>query len=332
MRTVYLSLVVLLATATFSLRTSAQSVIATHSGVVYYFDGAVYLNDQPIESHIGKFQSVAEGAELRTAQGHAEVVLTPGVFLRMGENSAVRMLSNDLANTRVELETGSAIVDSSEPASGTNVTLVFRDWQVSSADAGTYRIDSDPPRLWVLKGDASVAAGKKQPVSVAEGMDMPLTATLRSEDSSNQPADGLSEWAKGRGDSITTDDTITQSIDQDPLSQMPDFQGFTYFPYLGVPSVGMGFYSSPQYGSALGAQPVQPGFYSMYLPGYSYAPVLLLPSRLGHIAAPPFSVVVPRPGYAPYRPAVPSRPLVPGASARPVTPVHPLPHHAAGAH
>jgi hypothetical protein len=328
MRTLHLCLV-LLAAATFSLPAMAQSVIATHSGVVYYFDGVVYLNDQPLESHIGKFQSVAQGAELRTAQGHAEVLLTPGMFLRIGENSAIRMLSNELASTRVELETGSAIVDSSEPAPGTAVTLVFKDWQVTSADAGTYRIDSDPPRLWVLKGDAEVVTGKKQPMSVAEGMDLPLTAALRPEDSSNQPSDSLSEWARGRGDSIATDDTITQSIDKDPLSQMPDFQGFTFFPYVGVPYMGMGFYSSPQYGSALGAQPAQPGFYSMYLPGYSYAPVLLLPSRLGRIAAPPFSVVVPRPGHAPYQVA-PSRPLVP--AAHPIAPAHPLPHHAAGAH
>src|SRR5215469_213023 len=265
MRILHLCLA-LLAAATFSLPAMSQSVIATHSGVVYYFDGAVTLNDQPLESHIGKFQSVAEGAELRTAQGHAEVLLTPGVFLRIGENSAIRMLSNELANTRVELETGSAIVDSSEPAHGTAVTLVFKDWQVTSADAGTYRIDSDPPRLRVLKGDADVVMGQKKPVSVAEGMDLPLTAALRPEESSNQPSDSLSEWAKGRDDSIATDDTITQSIDNDPLSQMPDFQGFTFFPYVGVPYRGMGLYSRSQYGAALGMQPAQPGFYSMYLP------------------------------------------------------------------
>lgn len=321
----------LVAVVALSIPAMGQSVISTRSGVVYYLDGAVYLNDQPLESRMGKFPSVAEGAELRTAQGHAEVLLTPGVFLRMGENSSIRMLSNDLANTRVEVQTGSAIVDSSEPTSGTAVTLVFRDWQVSSVEAGTYRVDSNPPRLWVLKGDAEVVSGGKRPVEVAEGMDLPLTAVLRTEQSSSQPADSLSEWAKGRGDSIATDDTITQKIDNDPVSQMPDFQGFTYFPFVGVPYMGMGLYSS-RYGSAIPTQPIQPGFYSMYLPGYTYAPsVLFLPSRIGRIAAPPFSVVVPHPGRAPY-PFAPSHPGVrPVPHAAPV-PVHPVPHHAVGAH
>jgi FecR-like protein len=314
-----------------------QSVISTHSGVVYYFDGSVYLDNQPLESHMGTFPSVPQGAVLRTEQGHAEVLLTPGVFLRMGENSAIRMLSNDLADTRVELQAGSAMVDSSEPTSGTAVTLVFRDWQIQSSEAGTYRVDSDPPRLWVLKGDAEVVTGQKRPVPVAEGMDLPLTATLRPEESSTEPADSLSEWAKGRGDSIATDDTITQKIDNDPISQMPDFQGFTYFPFVGVPYMGMGMYSSP-YGSVYPAQPIQPGFYSMYLPGYTYAPsVLLLPSRIGRIAPPPYSVVVPRPGRVPYT-VTPTRPIVPvGPITRPVmhpapAPAHAMPHHAAGAH
>ena len=308
-----------------------QSVISTRSGVVYYLDGSVYLNDQPLESRMDKFPSVPEGVELRTAQGHADVLLTPGVFLRMGENSAIRMLSNDLTNTRVELQTGSAIVDSSNPASGTAVTLIFRNWQVSSADAGTYRIDSEPPRVWVFKGDADVVIGEKRPVEVAEGMDLPLTAALRPEDSSSQPTDSLSEWAKGRGDSIATDDTITQKIDNDPLSQMPDFQGFTYFPFVGVPYMGMGLYSG-RYSSAFPTQPSQPGFYSMYLPGYTYAPsVLLLPSRIGRIAAPPFSVVVPHPGRAPY-PIAPAHPGVRPVPHAAPAPAHPMLPYGVGAH
>ena len=112
MRTLRTCLTVL-AAVVLALPAVGQSVISTRSGVVYYFDGSVYLENQPLESHIGKFPSVPQGAELRTAQGHAEVELTPGVFLRMGDNSSIRMLSNDLANTRVELQTGSAIVDSS---------------------------------------------------------------------------------------------------------------------------------------------------------------------------------------------------------------------------
>src|SRR5271163_2603282 len=88
---------------------SGQAVISTHSGVVHYFEGAVYLNDQPLEPRLGRFLSMPEGAELRTEEGRAEVLLTPGVFLRIDRNSAIRMVSSSLADSRVELLSGSAM-------------------------------------------------------------------------------------------------------------------------------------------------------------------------------------------------------------------------------
>lgn len=326
---------VLLAAAALALPAIGQSVISIRSGVVYYFDGSVYLENQPLESHMGKFPSVPQGAELRTAQGHAEVELTPGVFLRMGDNSSIRMLSNDLASTRVELETGSAIVDSSasEGSSGTPVTLVFRDWQVRAAQAGVYRVDSDPARVWVLKGEAEVTGAKGQPARVGERMDMPLTAASKPEPSPAVPADNLSDWNNGRSDSIVADNSITEQIDADPATQTSDLDaGFSYFPFLGVPVMGMGgVYSSP-YSSVY---PAQPGFYSIYLPGYTYAPrIIVLPSirQLGGIYRPPFSVHT-VPGRGPVGPIVPSRPIVPVRPTVPIAhpapmPLHPIPHHA----
>jgi hypothetical protein len=292
----------------------AQSVVSTHSGTVYYFDGAAYLDNQPLESHLGKFSNVPQGGELRTAQGHAELLLTPGVFLRLGENSAVRMVDNELANTRVELKTGSAILDADEPNADTSVTLIFRDWQIHSAKSGAYRIDSDPPRLWVLKGDAEVAGNKGQRLKLSEGMDLPFdSASLQPEKSATEPADNLTDWANGRSDSIVADNTITQQISADPGSQTADaglggFDGFVYFPFLGVPLVGL---SPSPYASTMA---MQPGFYSMYLPGYTYPPVLLTIMGRGRAAV---SGLPYRVGVSPVRSGVAVPPIM-GGVGRPV--------------
>ena len=54
---------------------------------------------------------------LSTGQGRAEILLTPGVFLRVGENTSIKMLDNRLLSTRVEFLSGSAIVESDDPRS-----------------------------------------------------------------------------------------------------------------------------------------------------------------------------------------------------------------------
>jgi hypothetical protein len=297
-----------------ALSAEAQSVVSTRSGLIHYFEGAVYLGDQPLESRLGKFPSVPQGGELRTAYGRAEVLLTPGVFLRLGEGSAIRMASNDLADTQVELRSGAAIVDSGEPSPGTSVTIVYKDWRVHFLQKGVYRIDSDPPGLWVRQGQAEVFAGPAgKAVPVGDGMNLAFAAALAPAPSSEQPSDTLNDWNNGRGQSIAADDAIAAQIDENPAAQT-SADAFTYYPMLGMSSLGVpapGPYGS--YGLS------QPGFYSIYLPGYTYVPFMLglgsfglrggFPSLYPHVG------VLPRPGVI-----VPA-PRTPLPAVRPA-PVH----------
>ena len=64
------------------------------------------------------------------------MLLTPGVFVRIGEWSTIRMIANQLSDTRVELLAGSAVVDSAEPSSGTSVTLIYKNWSVRFLEQG----------------------------------------------------------------------------------------------------------------------------------------------------------------------------------------------------
>ena len=255
-----------------ALPSGAQSVISTRSGVVNFFEGNVYLGDQPLESHLGRYLSVPRGAELRTADGPGgEYLLTPGVFLRMGERSAIRMVANSLADTQVKLQTGSVILDSGEPSPGTSVSLVYKDRRVHLLQKGVYRIDCDPPGLSVRQGEAEVfAANDGQPVTVASGMSLPLADdALVPQASTDLATDGFSDWNNGRSQSIAADDAITAQIGEDPTTQT-DADSFTYYPYLGLSSLGV---VSP--GPYTPYAPYQAGFNSIYLPGYTYQPLLL---------------------------------------------------------
>jgi hypothetical protein len=282
-----------------ALPASGQAVISTRSGLVHFFEGAVFVAGQPLQASLGKFSVIPEGGELRTAEGRAEVLLTPGVFLRVGHDSAIRMASTALSDTRVELLSGSAILDSAEPAAGTSVTVQFKDWTVHQSEKGLYRIDSQPPRIEVREGQVQVYTAAGPAVTVEQGDDLPFAGVLVPEKSASDDAhDALGQWAEGRAQSIAADNAISAGI-QDPASlaglNLPA-DDFTYFPIVGLP-VGAGMaglygttapsslYGSPYpfgaYESVL-AVPYQSGFYSMYLPGYTYRPLFLrLPGNTG---------------------------------------------------
>jgi FecR protein len=319
----FLTLVVL---TLLTVPAGGQSVISTHSGVIHFFEGAVYVGEQPLESHPGRFSSVPQGAVLRTADGRAEVLLTPGVFIRVGERSAIRMVANTLSNTRVELLAGSAIVDSAESTPDASVTLLYKNWTVRSHEQGAYRIDSDPPHLWVLKGEAEVSSGERaQALLVKQGMDVPFEPVLVPEQSIGQPRDALSSWAEGRQQSISTDNAIAANI-QDPATMTatnPGYDAFTQFPMLGLSSLGPGW--TTPYDAYL---TYQPGFNSVYLPGYNYLPFLVGLYAGGFSKFGPLThsggLVLPR------RPVLYPRPGLPGSSGGPHLSSfssHPVPGH-----
>jgi len=251
---------------------SAQSVVATHSGVVYFFDGSVFIGDQPLEQKFGKFPDIGEGGQLRTERGRAEVLLTPGVFLRLDENSAIRMLSEQLSDTRVELVAGSAIVEAREIAADTAVTMIYKNWQVRIPREAVYRMDSQPPQLVVYKGEIQVSADDgAETVAVHEGDTLPLSGVLVSEPSAATDSDGFKTWAMSRSQAIAADNEIAANIVDDPSQvDMPDLAvgGFSYFPLTGIPALGI---TNP-YGLSFWG-PYQSAWSTMYNPTFLYGPL-----------------------------------------------------------
>src|SRR5262249_17182810 len=81
------------------------------------------------------------------------------------------------------------------------------------AEQGIYRIDSDPPRLWVFEGKAEVAADHNEgAISVGQGMHVPFAPVLVPQRSIDRPRDALSIWAEGRQQSISADNAIAANI------------------------------------------------------------------------------------------------------------------------
>jgi hypothetical protein len=135
---------------------AGQEIVSASSGVLQYFEGAVFLDDKPVEHKAAVFPSLRNGSILRTAKGRAELLLTPGVYLRMDEDSGFRMKSNALVDTQVELTSGRAILDNLNADNLNGVALVFKDSTIRFPKPGVYRIDSELAELEPYNGEAEV--------------------------------------------------------------------------------------------------------------------------------------------------------------------------------
>src|SRR5690349_435303 len=132
----------------------AQTVIGAKSGVINWVEGDVFLDEKPYVMQPSQFGEVKEKMVLRTDEGRAEVLLPPGVFFRLGEKASFKMISNRLVDTRIELLTGSGVIEIDDIEKDAAVTVVVKDATVSLAKAGLYRFDTKPQQIKVFKGGA----------------------------------------------------------------------------------------------------------------------------------------------------------------------------------
>ena len=156
----------------------AQSVISAHSGVVHYIEGDVSIDGTAIHPKFAKFPDVKAGQVVATAEGRAGILPTPGVFLRIAENSSVRMLSNTLADTRLEVVSGSALVDVGELLEHNAISFKASGVNMELAKKALYRIDASPANLRVYQGQARVISDSES-LTVRKGHQIDLdTAKL----------------------------------------------------------------------------------------------------------------------------------------------------------
>ena len=175
----------------------AQSVISAHSGIIHYVEGRVLLGDKPVELKFAQFPDLKENQELRTQEGRAEILLTPGAFLRVGENSSIRMLSNHLSDTRVEVLSGSALLECTEILKDNALTLVYKGNTMLLEKAGLYRVDSSPARFRVYEGQA-VVRGESGQLTLKAGKETPLDSVLTAGKFDNKTGDELYRWSSRR--------------------------------------------------------------------------------------------------------------------------------------
>lgn len=127
-----------------------------YPGAVNYVEGQVMLNGQALSRGAVGSAIVGPNQAIDTSNGYAELLLTPGAFLRIGHNSEVRVVSAGLAGMTIELTRGSAMIEAADLVKGSQLEVRMNGATARIEQRGLYAFDADQHSVRVLDGKAQV--------------------------------------------------------------------------------------------------------------------------------------------------------------------------------
>jgi hypothetical protein len=232
-------------------------------GTVNYVEGQVSIGQQVLNSNSIGSAKLDANQFLFTGTGKAEVLLTPGVFLRLGDNGSLKMISPDLANTEVGLEKGQATVEVAEIQPANNIQVTENGATTQLLKRGLYDFDADNGAVRVFEGEAAVTEGSRRvkvkaghEVSIANGAVSKATSFDKNAHESND----LYRWSSLRSAYVAE-----ANADAAPS-----------YIYAGSDWYGAGWYWDPWFsaytfipGDGIFYSPFGWGFYSPFYAGWA---------------------------------------------------------------
>lgn len=174
--------------------------ISARPGALNYIEGNVFLNGAPVSDKGLRSVFVNVNDTLSTDSGKAEVLLTPGVFLRIGDNSAIKMISPSLTDGQVEVLRGEAMIEAPGLLKDNDVTILDHQGTIKIAKEGLYRISADaPPTAAVLEGKAEVFFGNEK-IELGKGRETVIGPVLKAEKFDATKGDDLYAWSVVRSE------------------------------------------------------------------------------------------------------------------------------------
>ena len=171
-------------------------------GTLNYVEGQVSINNEALAPQQASAMMLPSGSALSTGTtGFAEVLLTPGAFLRVGPNSQIRLNNAGLASTQIQLDRGVANVEVDQFIEGTQLVLTMNAATIQIEKRGLYDFNVEQQSVKVLDGKVNVASptGSK---SIGKGDQLLLASDKpfksRSFNMKAEAAQPLYVWSEAR--------------------------------------------------------------------------------------------------------------------------------------
>jgi hypothetical protein len=175
-------------------------------GTLNYVEGQVYADGQMQTPKSVGSTYLEPNQVLDTGHGNAEMLLTPGVYLRLGHDSEARMINPGLANTQVQLTKGSGMLEVDQLFKENNLSVVVDNTPTRIEKNGLYEFNANQPSVKVLDGEAVTYQGdhgsklkKGHELLMAEGQ----PPVRKKFDVAQVETDPLYRWSKLRAEYAT---------------------------------------------------------------------------------------------------------------------------------
>ncbi len=145
-----------LSLATLFVPAFGQQANPARPGTLNYIEGQASLEGHTLSNQSVGHVELQPGQYIATANGKVEILLTPGVFLRLGKDSVVKMVTPDLAHTEVQLVEGRASVEVDQIYKQNNILIDFKNGQTQVLKNGLYEFDATNNSVRVFDGKAIV--------------------------------------------------------------------------------------------------------------------------------------------------------------------------------
>ncbi len=125
-------------------------------GTLNYVEGQAAIGKQMLNSQSVGSVELEPGRTLTTKQGRAELLLTPGVYLRLGNDSSAKMISPDLTDTHLAVNKGEAMVEVDEIHKENDIRISEDGTSTRILKTGLYDFDAAHDQVRVFDGKAKV--------------------------------------------------------------------------------------------------------------------------------------------------------------------------------
>src|SRR5579871_2530918 len=172
---------------------------ATPDGVLNSLQGDVSVNGLPVRAFDAGKARLEVGGSIQTGEGMAEMLLTPGAFLRLGNRSVLNLEAAGPTDVRAKLTQGEALIEVVDLQAG---LVVEQNGAIAVIrKPGLYDFNAKRARIDVYAGEAELKTDRSRAVA---GKGVGIKAhDLREFKAAPNPGSALLAWSNLRSEQLS---------------------------------------------------------------------------------------------------------------------------------